>query len=276
MNFKKRLTLSPFLLILCGCAFLFYHTDELAVYESDHFVIYYTNDSKISSHIKSTSQSLEQDLDWLCDLLQINNNLTIDIYIYLTEEDVPYEQTLQSTFSSGVSDGLKIIVCYESLKYSISLLKEVIIHEYMHVIQYTKFVLLNIGIGEGFATFYQYIYHDKKDDGNYSYSGIFQFFINQVQLNQLSAQYHPEYLFSLDYLGFMNVNLSTLDSDRHNHYFLSASFVCYLVDQYGVGLLKEWFNQTNKNNFIQHFNQAYPQSFYEVQSLWIEKVNSLL
>jgi hypothetical protein len=41
------------------------------------------------------------------------------------------------------------------------------------------------------------------------------------------------------------------------------------VKEYGKEKMIRWFHKTNKDNFIENFNQVYPESFTDFEKRWL-------
>lgn len=254
------------LMLITGCAALFLDVPEFKEYQSRYLTYYYLPGSKTEKDIKEIAQKSEEALEWFFDKTGITVDFTARAYIFDDADSTSLNRLLpQLGDDLTVEMDFGMHVNYEQYEYNSTIVSVTILHEFVHVVQYHRMGLFNTGIGEGHAFYLSACYSGPiKEDT----------FINLYRDDTLEGLKRknnlPTQLFAMTSNEFQRIDFVNLNRDEGYRYVITASFIAYLVAEYGMNALNKWLTDADINNFRTKFRDVYNKKIKSVENDWLQ------
>lgn len=276
MKYRKTIIIfSIVFLFFFSCAAMFYEIIQFSIYESEHFTFFCIQGSRVEDNIKKITRLSEKAVRWTEDIFNINIDLKIDGYMFDNNSMTAYSRLIDDIDTGAtveVKAGFQFI--YKDAGYDNALSSEIILHETFHVVQLGKLFLYNIGMMEGHAFYVESAYRDFGHDDSINYENAFIFLKSQAREGLEISDDYPHKIFSMTPAEFHKIDIGNLNRESNYRYEIGASFISYLVKEYGLNKLYKWFYKTDRYNYVANFRKAYPIDFYTAEEDWYKELYS--
>lgn len=275
MKYRNTIFFLLFLFLFSSCGYFFLDNDSFTVYETPHYVFFYLEGSKIADDIEDIVVESEKSLIWASKIMNMNIDLKIDGYLFDDATKTSYYKTINTqNINATFANEYCFQYCYDRDFYKVKSAVPVILHETLHIVQASLFLMNNVGMYEGHSTYMQIKYELYSNNSNYSDIDVFYNVNQKVKESLFSDKEYPHTIFCMSNSEFQNIDSVTLLRDPKSRYEVCTSFIAYLVYKYGIDKLKDWFYKTDKYNFVANFNKIYETNFYLIEKEWVIEVLS--
>jgi len=228
----------------------------------------------VERDVEEIAKLSEESIIWYETTFNEKIELKMNAYLFDDEKSTDYHRLLNSVNleidipAFAFIDGLFLF--YNYYYYDPNFCIFTILHETVHLFQTHNYSLINNGIAEGHAYYVELKYYRFVNGYDYSDIEICKDITTTVFESIINNEDYPGNIFGYYHQDFQQWELheNILTREDNYRYDIGASFISYLVFNYGLDKLLKWFYKTTENNFKINFKNVYDLDFQDVENNW--------